>query len=115
MQSAQPVSSQPSFGVISPKIRIKSVRMPVAIPTILLPQMWDARTVAREDAYVYHIVADQNRTQHFARILYDLQYILCLLIAILRQRPHPDLVDRRQRRLRRRKESRHQKQQYQNQ
>ena len=39
------------FGVISPNIRIKSVRMPVAIPTILLPQMWVARTVAREDAY----------------------------------------------------------------
>ena len=39
------------FGVISPKIKIKSVRMPVAIPTILLPQMWVARTVAREDAY----------------------------------------------------------------
>ena len=38
------------FGEISPKIKIKSVRIPVAIPAPTLPNNRMARVVAREDA-----------------------------------------------------------------
>ena len=38
------------FGEISPKIRIKNVRIPVAIPAPTLPSSRMARVVAREDA-----------------------------------------------------------------
>ena len=38
------------FGEISPKIRISTVRIPVAIPAPALPKTCMARVVAREDA-----------------------------------------------------------------
>ena len=38
------------FGEISPKIRIRKVKIPVAIPAPMLPQRLTAKVVAREDA-----------------------------------------------------------------
>ena len=41
------------FGEISPKIKMSTVRMPVAIPAPTLPQILIAREVASEDADVF--------------------------------------------------------------
>lgn len=38
------------FGVTSPKISIKNVRIPVAIPAPVFPKRWMAREVEMEDA-----------------------------------------------------------------
>ena len=40
------------FGEISPKIRIKSVKIPVATPAPTLPNSWMASVVAREEAEI---------------------------------------------------------------
>ena len=41
------------FGVISPKSKIKMVKIPVAIPAPLLPSSFVATTVAIEDAEIF--------------------------------------------------------------
>ena len=41
------------FGVISPKIRIKKVIIPVAAPTISFPNSLDDKRVVKEEAYIF--------------------------------------------------------------
>mgnify|MGYP007061162772 CR=1 FL=1 len=49
------------FGVTSPKISIRNVRIPVAIPAPVFPKRWMARDVEMEDAERFNnIVSDQN-------------------------------------------------------
>lgn len=44
------------FGVTSPKISIKNVRIPVAIPAPVFPKRWMARDVEMEDAERFTIL-----------------------------------------------------------
>ena len=50
------------LGDTSPKIRIKKVSIPVAIPAPTLPKILTARVVAREEA---DIITNQYCRQHF--------------------------------------------------
>ena len=72
MQSAQPVSSPPSSRDLAENQDQKRQNARRNPYDLVAPNVGGKNRRKRRRIQVYHIVADQNRTQHFTRILYDL-------------------------------------------